>query len=48
MVLYGDNSPIVEAGFLDIRWFLFSQKGNTYAFGMEMVGDLPQEGDPLP
>jgi len=48
VALYGDNSPIVEAGYLDMRWFLFSQKGNTYTFGMEMVGGLPQEGDPLP
>ncbi|HUV61327.1 MAG TPA: hypothetical protein VMW71_04065 [Thermoplasmata archaeon] len=48
VALYGDHSPIVKAGYFDMKWFLFSQKGSTYTFGMEMVGDLPQEGDPLP
>ena len=48
VALYGDNSPIVEAGYFDMKLFLFSQKGDTYSFGMEMAGDLPQEGDPLP
>jgi hypothetical protein len=46
--LFGPNSPIVQAGYFDMRYFMFSQKGSTYTFGMEMAADLPQEGDPLP
>lgn len=48
VAVYGENSPIVQAGYFDMKYFMFSQKGNTYTFGMEMAADLPQEGDPLP
>jgi hypothetical protein len=48
VALYGDNSPIVQAGYFDMTLFWFGLKGDTYTFGMEMVGDLPQEGDSLP
>lgn len=48
VTVYGENSPIIQAGYFDMRYFLFSLKGNTYTFGMEMAADLPHEGDPLP
>jgi len=47
IALYGDT-PIVQAGYFDMKWIFFSQKGDTYTFGMEMAADLPQEGDSLP
>ncbi len=47
IALYGDT-PIVQAGYFDMMWLFFSQKGDTYTFSMEMAADLPQEGDPLP
>jgi hypothetical protein len=48
VALYGDNSPIVQAGYFDMTLFWFGLKGDTYTFGMEMADDLPAEGDPLP
>jgi hypothetical protein len=47
IALYGDT-PIVQAGYFDMTWFFFSQKRDTYTFGMEMAADLPKEGDSLP
>lgn len=48
VAVYGPNSPIVQAGYFDMVKFLFSQKGSTYTFGMEVAAPLPEEGDPLP
>lgn len=48
VAVFGENSPIVKAGYFDMTSFLFSQKGSTYTFGMEVAGALPEEGDPLP
>jgi hypothetical protein len=44
---WGKNSQIVQAGYFDRTLFWFGLKGNTYTFGMELAGKLPQEGDPL-
>jgi hypothetical protein len=44
---WGKNSQIAQAGYFDRTLFWFGLKGNTYTFGMELAGDLPQEGDPL-
>lgn len=46
--LYGETSPIVQAGYFDMTLFEFSLTGNTYTYAMELAVDLPKEGDPLP
>lgn len=48
VAVFGENSPIAQAGYFDMTSFLFSQKGSTYTFGMEVAADLPEEGEPLP
>ena len=45
---WGDNTPVVKAGFLDMISTWLSQKGKTYTFGMELAAPLPIEGTPLP
>ncbi len=44
---WGKNSQIAQAGYFDMTLFWFGLKGNTYTFGMELAGNIPQEGDPL-
>jgi hypothetical protein len=46
--LFGEASPIVQAGYFDMTLFEFSLTGNTYTYAMELAADLPNEGDPLP
>ena len=46
--LYGEMSPIAQAGYFDMTLFEFSLTGNTYTYAMELAADLPNEGDPLP
>jgi hypothetical protein len=46
--LLGESSPIVKAGYFDMRLFWFSLEGDMYTFGMQLAADLPKEGDPLP
>lgn len=48
LTLLGENSPIVKAGYFDMTLFWFGLKGDTYTYGMQLAGDLPQEGDQLP
>ncbi len=48
MQTWGDNTPVVKAGFLDMALTWLSQKGKTYTFGMEMGAALPEAGSPLP
>ena len=45
---YGDNAPVVKAGYFDILSMWLSQKGKTYTFGMELAKELPQAGSALP
>ena len=48
MHLWGDNTPVAQAGFLDMVLTSLSQKGKTYTFGMELAAALPKEGAALP
>ena len=45
---WGDNAPVVQAGYFDMVSAWLGQKGKTYVFGMELAADLPQEGTALP
>jgi hypothetical protein len=45
---WGDNAPIVLAGYFDITSVWLVQKGKTYALGMGLAGNLPKVGDALP
>jgi len=48
MHTWGDNTPIVQAGYFDMTSVSLSQKGKAYTFGMELAAALPKEGSPLP
>jgi hypothetical protein len=47
---WGDNAPIVKAGYFDMLsyWLSYSSKDKAYSFGMELAASLPTEGSPLP
>jgi hypothetical protein len=45
---WGDNAPVVKAGYFDMKYVCLAQKGKTYTFGEILWADLPQEGDALP
>jgi hypothetical protein len=45
---WGDNAPLVKAGYFDMVSMWLGQKGKTYTFGMKLAADLPKEGSPLP
>lgn len=47
---WGDNAPIVRAGYFDMLsyWLSYSSKEKAYSFGMELAADLPTEGSALP
>jgi hypothetical protein len=47
--VWGDNTPVVEAGYFDALSYSLSLKGKTtYTFGMELAAALPNEGSALP
>jgi hypothetical protein len=50
--VWGDNMPLVRAGYLDIESFWLSIEGSgrnlVYKFEMELYADLPDEGEALP
>lgn len=45
---WGDASAIAQLGYLDMKSFCLAKKGNSFTFGMELCGDLPQVGTLLP
>jgi len=45
---WGDNAPVVKAGYFDMKYTWLAQKGKTYTFGEILWADLPKEGDALP
>lgn len=45
---WGENTPVVAAGYFDIVSAWLAKQGKLYTFGMELATDLPQEGQALP
>jgi len=47
MNLWQDNTPVAQTTYLDMVSTWLSLKKDTYTFGMELAGALPEEGSPL-
>ena len=45
---WGDNAPIMQAGYIDMISMWLEKKGATYTFGMELAAALPEVGAALP
>lgn len=43
-----DNTPVGEASYMDMVSVSIAMVRSKYVFSMELVGDLPPVGDPLP
>jgi hypothetical protein len=45
---WGDNAPVLEATYVDMVSVSLGMVHGKYVFSMELAGNLPQAGDPLP
>ena len=45
---WGDNAPVLEATYVDMVSLSIAMAHGKYVFSMELAGDLPKAGDPLP
>jgi hypothetical protein len=45
---WGDNAPVMEATYVDMVSLSIAMVHGKYVFSMELAGDLPQAGDPMP
>jgi hypothetical protein len=45
---WGDGAPVLEATYMDMVSMSIGMVHGKYVFSMELAGDLPQAGDPLP
>lgn len=46
--MWSENTPWVKPGYFDMKSFWLIQDGTAFTFGMELVANLPNEGDSLP
>ncbi len=45
---WGDNAPPLDATYVDMVSVSFGMERGSFVFTMEVAGDLPRSGDPLP
>lgn len=45
---WGDNAWMMDVGYVDMVSTWFGKVRGNFVFGMQLAGDLPKPGDPLP